>query len=135
MRPPQKLHPKGPQMLKELYDGYNALVDYVVSLTPKPSNTVKPSQQSTGTTYHLGTLPGAATEEDTFPWPLGLVPRGEWSDEVDYAVNDLVLVYGGQNQGAYYAIALAPAGSTEPGTVGNTAWVKISDAVKPSVFE
>jgi hypothetical protein len=76
-----------------------------------------------------------STAGDTFPQPLHMVLRGEWDDEADYSVGDVVVIIGSANAGTYCCVTLSPAGSPEPGTVGSTAWFKLADGFRPVVWE
>jgi hypothetical protein len=72
---------------------------------------------------------------DTFPQPLHMIFRGEWSNALDYSPGDVVGIYGGTNHGTYVCVTAAPVGSDEPGTAGTSSWAKLSDGFTPNFWE
>lgn len=124
----------GPPSFQALVQQVEKLRRGLEHVWPRLTPTVRPMPGATGCTSDVTVPPAVTSTPATVtPRPIGIVPRGTWSPDIDYEVNDLVVIYGVGNAGTWISLTSNPAGSPIPsGTGGN--WLKIANGFQPDVW-
>lgn len=136
MNLPNPIQKSGPGKLQEVQATLNQLIDYVRSLRPMPSQTVRPNHTAVGITYEAQPNTVQQTSTDTpaiVASQLGVVYRGEFSIALPYYAQDLVTVTGGSNGGTWIATEDIAPNMGEPGL--SAGWVKVGEALNESFWQ
>jgi hypothetical protein len=127
--------PETPGPFSKLFVWLNQLRRFCLELETRSGLNTMVSRTAVGSRVRAN--PPAQTTgptRETISKPVGMFLRGEWAPELDYEAQDVVTVIGGVNQGVYTALAPAPAGTEEPGTVSNGIWMKTGELFTPTVW-